>query len=92
MSPNCGCGTPVPASQPRRCRDCSSVFTELKMRRGRTHEGSGIGLALVQDLVKLHGGTVTAESKLGHGTIFVVSLPLGANHLPTDQVGGKPTR
>ena len=52
-----------------------------------THEGSGIGLALVQELVKLHGGSITVESAIGHGTIFTVSIPVGSDHLPPDQVG-----
>ena len=54
---------------------------------GRTHEGTGIGLALVQELVKLHGGTITAESESGAGTKFTVSLPFGVAHLPQDRVG-----
>ena len=62
-------------------------FYRVENARGRTHEGSGIGLSLVQELVKLHGGTITVESKLGRGTTFIVSIPLGAQHLPGDQVG-----
>ncbi|WP_345815711.1 response regulator [Paraburkholderia sp. PREW-6R] len=45
---------------------------------GRSVEGSGIGLALVQELVKLHGGTVAVESTLGEGARFAVTLPRGA--------------
>jgi len=42
-----------------------------------THGGLGIGLALVRDLVELHGGSVWAESAgEGHGATFVVQLPL----------------
>jgi signal transduction histidine kinase/DNA-binding response OmpR family regulator len=54
--------------------------------RARTHEGSGIGLALVQELVRLHGGTITASSRLGVGTVFVVSIPCGAAHLPPERI------
>ena len=61
-------------------------FHRVRGARGRTHEGSGIGLALVQELVKLHGGEVRAESRVGHGTTFRVSLPLGSAHLPPDQI------
>jgi signal transduction histidine kinase len=43
--------------------------------RARTHEGSGIGLALVHELVRLHGGTVSVSSRLGQGTTFTVSIP-----------------
>jgi PAS domain S-box-containing protein len=52
----------------------------------RTHEGTGIGLALVQELVKIHGGAITVESELGVGTAFMVSLPFGAHHLPEDRI------
>jgi len=62
-------------------------FHRIENARGRTHEGSGIGLALVQELVKLHGGAISAQSRLGHGTTFTVRLPLGSAHLPKDQIG-----
>jgi len=61
-------------------------FHRIDSARGRTHEGSGIGLALVQELVKLHGGSVVAESTVGRGTQFTVALPFGSAHLPADQV------
>jgi signal transduction histidine kinase len=61
-------------------------FHRVESARGRTHEGSGIGLALVQELVKLHGGSVTAESVLGRGTTFTLSVPLGSAHLPADRI------
>ena len=62
-------------------------FHRVKGTRGRTHEGTGIGLALVQELVKLHGGAVSVESKLGQGSTFTVSLPFGAEHLPQNRIG-----
>jgi len=62
-------------------------FHRVQNSRSRTHEGSGIGLSLVQELVKLHGGAVTAESQLGKGTTFIVAVPLGAAHLPQDKIG-----
>jgi PAS domain S-box-containing protein len=62
-------------------------FHRVQNTRSRTQEGSGIGLAMVRELVKLHGGTISAESRLGAGTTFVVTLPLGSQHLPPDRVG-----
>lgn len=62
-------------------------FHRIENARGRTHEGSGIGLALVQELVKLHGGTVSVESTVGDGTTFIVTVPSGNEHLPPDQIG-----
>jgi PAS domain S-box-containing protein len=56
-------------------------FHRVQGSQGRTHEGSGIGLALVQELVRLHGGTVGAASKLGVGTTFTVRIPFGKSHL-----------
>ena len=62
-------------------------FHRVKGARGRTQEGSGIGLALVHELVKLHGGTVGVESELGRGSTFTVTLPTGRAHLPVDRIG-----
>jgi signal transduction histidine kinase len=61
-------------------------FHRVEDARGRTHEGTGIGLALVQELVKLHGGSIQAESIPGKGTAFVVSIPFGKKHLPPERV------
>jgi hypothetical protein len=62
-------------------------FHRVEGARGRTFEGSGIGLALVQELVQLHGGSIWVESVLDHGSTFVVSLPLGKAHLRAEQIG-----
>jgi PAS domain S-box-containing protein len=61
-------------------------FHRVRGARSRSHEGSGIGLALVQELVKLHGGTIDVVSKLGQGTAFTVHLPMGSAHLPQDRI------
>ncbi len=63
-------------------------FYRIPGTRSRSHEGTGIGLALVQELVKLHGGAIRVESAVGQGTTFVVSLPTGCSHLPAERIGG----
>ena len=70
-------------------------FHRVEGSQARTHEGSGIGLALVHELVKLHGGAIDATSVLGQGTTFRVHLPLGSAHLAKDRLkaaNGSPTR
>ena len=62
-------------------------FHRIEGSRARTHEGSGIGLALVQDLVGLHGGTIDVASRPDHGATFTVRLPLGSAHLDPDRIG-----
>ena len=61
-------------------------FHRVEGARGRTQEGTGIGLALVSELSKLHGGTVGVQSTPGCGSIFTVSIPFGSAHLPSDRV------
>lgn len=63
-------------------------FHRVPNMRSRTHEGSGIGLALVYELIKLHGGSVRVESALERGSTFIVTLPFGQSHLPKEQLGG----
>ncbi|ALV06802.1 ATP-binding protein [Roseateles depolymerans] len=60
-------------------------FHRIAGVEGRTHEGSGIGLALVQELVRLHGGTIAATSEPGQGTTFRLTIPLGQDHVPRNQ-------
>lgn len=61
-------------------------FHRVEGARGRTFEGSGIGLALVQELVKLHGGTVEAQSTPGNGSSFKITIPFGTSHLPAERI------
>jgi PAS domain S-box-containing protein len=61
-------------------------FYRVPGAHGRTHEGSGIGLSLVRELVKLHGGSIDVESQVGHGSVFRVRVPYGSTHLPTSQI------
>jgi PAS domain S-box-containing protein len=61
-------------------------FYRIENARGRTHEGTGIGLSLVQELVALHGGTITVESVFGQGSQFKVRIPMGYAHLPAARI------
>jgi PAS domain S-box-containing protein len=61
-------------------------FRRVEGARGRTIEGSGIGLALVQELVKLHGGSIRVSSEVDRGSTFKVDLPLGLSHLPAEKI------
>jgi len=76
-------GTGIPANEIPRLFE---RFHRVKGARGRSYEGSGIGLALVQELIKLHGGSVCVESEVGRGSRFIVSIPLGKTHLPADRI------
>ena len=62
-------------------------FYRVKGANSRTHEGTGIGLALVQELVRLHGGAVHIESQEGKGSTFTVTIRAGYAHLPSDRLG-----
>lgn len=56
-------------------------FRQVRSAKSRSHEGSGIGLALVDELVRLHGGSVEVSSEPGRGSEFRVRIPLGTAHL-----------
>jgi signal transduction histidine kinase len=64
-------------------------FHRVANARSRTHEGTGIGLALVQELVRRHGGTIDVRSREGEGggTTFTITIPHGTTHLPADRIG-----
>ena len=66
-------------------------FHRVEGAGGRSFEGSGIGLALVQELVRIHGGKIAVESEEGRGTVFRVRLPFGFAHLPADKIKAKGT-
>ena len=61
-------------------------FHRVQGAEARTHEGSGIGLAMVQELIQLHGGTIAVASEEGLGTTFVLTFPTGSTHLPPEQI------
>ncbi|HVW83878.1 MAG TPA: ATP-binding protein, partial [Bryobacteraceae bacterium] len=76
-------GTGIAADQIERVFE---RFHRIEGARGRTYEGTGIGLALVQELTRLHGGTVGVESREGAGSTFSVEIPLGRAHLPAERI------
>jgi signal transduction histidine kinase/class 3 adenylate cyclase/ActR/RegA family two-component response regulator len=69
------------------------LFDRFRQAEGsvnRSYEGSGLGLALVKELVNLHGGNISVTSDYGHGTTFAIIIPIGKKHLPPDQVTNLP--
>jgi PAS domain S-box-containing protein len=76
-------GIGIPAAQLDKLFD---RFHRVEGARGRSFEGSGIGLALVRELVKLHSGEITVQSQEGAGTAFHVTIPLGTAHLPPERI------
>jgi PAS domain S-box-containing protein len=66
-------------------------FHRVEGIRARTYEGTGIGLALVQELVKLHGGSVVVESTVDQGSTFTVTIPRGTAHLPAERIQAAPS-
>jgi signal transduction histidine kinase len=78
-------GTGIPAVELPRIFE---RFHRVEGAHARTHEGTGIGLALTHELVRLHGGTITVGSEIERGTRFTVRIPTGREHLPPDRVAG----
>ncbi len=82
----CDTGSGIPESELPRVFE---RFHRVEGAAGRSYEGTGIGLALIQELVRLHGGTIAAHSKVGEGTRFEVRLPFGHDHLPDERVAAR---
>jgi PAS domain S-box-containing protein len=61
-------------------------FHRVQSTQARTYEGTGIGLALVQELVRLHGGSVRVKSAVGVGSTFTLTIPIGTEHLPAERI------
>ncbi len=76
-------GMGIPASElPKVFERFYQVDTSSTRRFG----GMGVGLALVKELVELHGGAIAVESVEGEGATFTVTLPLGRDHLSDEEV------
>ena len=61
-------------------------FYQVDESHTREREGTGIGLSLTKELVELHKGKIEVESEEGKGTRFTVSIPLGKDHLKSDEI------
>ncbi|AFZ31248.1 multi-sensor signal transduction histidine kinase [Gloeocapsa sp. PCC 7428] len=61
-------------------------FYQVRGTQARFHEGSGIGLALVRELVQLQGGTINVSSTPCQGSCFTITLPFGVEHLPQERI------
>ncbi|MCY1047298.1 ATP-binding protein [Corallococcus sp. bb12-1] len=72
-------GTGIPAEELPRIFE---RFHRVQGARGRSYEGSGIGLSLVRELVKLHGGDIHVESVPDQGSTFTVTLPTNGEPAP----------
>ncbi|MET0383602.1 MAG: ATP-binding protein [Burkholderiaceae bacterium] len=82
-------GTGIPAPEIPRLFD---RFHRVAGARGRSFEGSGIGLALVHELVQLHRGRIEVRSDLGRGTTFTLHLPFSDKAWPPDRRGSAARR
>lgn len=82
----CDTGSGIPQAELPRVFE---RFHRIEGTGSRTYEGTGIGLALTQELAKLHGGGISVESQLGQGSSFHVDIPFGKSHLPPARVAGE---
>src|SRR5581483_4225286 len=80
-------GVGIPAAEQARLFE---RFHRVVGAQLRSHEGSGIGLALVAELAAVHGGEVGVDSTPGRGSTFTVRIPIGTGHLPPEQVAPDP--
>jgi PAS domain S-box-containing protein len=69
-----------------------SRFHRVENTEGRSQEGTGIGLAMVKELVKLHNGTILVKSELGKGSAFTVRIPVGKEHIPPGKIVHAPAK
>jgi signal transduction histidine kinase len=75
-------GIGIPADQVSRL---GNPFVQVRNSAGASHEGTGLGLALVRALAEIHDGQLKIESVLGRGTIVTILIPGVARHPITTQ-------
>ena len=61
-------------------------FYQVVTSKTNGYEGTGIGLSLAKELVEIHHGEIAVESELERGTTFILSFPLGKNHLKENEL------
>ncbi|RIB30886.1 hypothetical protein C2G38_2237978 [Gigaspora rosea] len=66
--------------------DIFQRFYRVESQGARSHEGTGIGLALVKELIALHGGDITVTSVVNQGTTFKCWFPVGCEHFLINQM------
>jgi signal transduction histidine kinase/DNA-binding response OmpR family regulator len=71
---------------PDRINKIFDRFYQVDSSHTREQEGTGLGLALTKELVELHKGQIKVESSEGKGSTFTVTLPLGKDHLKSDEI------
>jgi PAS domain S-box-containing protein len=76
-------GIGIPADQIDKIFD---RFHRVENIQGRSQEGTGIGLAMVKELVRMHQGTISVKSQVGKGSAFIVTIPSGRKHLEDDKL------
>ena len=75
-----------PGIPPDKLENIFDRFYQVEAGTTRQFEGTGIGLALVKELVELHRGSVFVESEVDRETTFSVRLPFGAKHLRPEEI------
>jgi DNA-binding response OmpR family regulator/nitrogen-specific signal transduction histidine kinase len=75
-----------PGIPPDKIKHIFDRFYQANNASSGDQEGTGIGLALTQELVKLHHGDIHVDSKIGNGTSFTITLPWGHSHLKEDEI------
>jgi len=64
-------------------------FYRVENTAGRSQEGTGIGLAMVKELLRIHGGSITVASEPEIGSVFTITIPAGREHLSDDKIANE---